>query len=103
MAFSFRDSTHSIPKLEGGANYESWKLLISASLQSAGSWKFIDGTATLPVREIDEKDYQFNARLEAYNAQGAFARMIILSSCKPHVQTSLAHLLTAKACWEKLK
>lgn len=103
MAHTFCDSLHSIPKLEGGANYDAWKLLVSASLQSSGSWKFVDNTAVVPTKEADEKEYQFVARLESFNAQAALARMIILSSCKPHIQTSLTHVLTAKACWEKLQ
>lgn len=103
MAHSFRDTSHSIPKLEGGANYDSWKVLVSTCLQSSGTWKFIDDSATPPVKETDEKDYHFLARLESFNSQAALAQMIILSSCKPHIQTSLANLLTAKACWEKLE
>lgn len=100
---SLRDLSHTIPKLDGNSNYDAWQVLTSASLASTGGWKFVDGTAVPPVREADEKEYLFQARLEAFHDKAAHARMIILSTCKPHIQSSLAKVPTAKACWDKLK
>lgn len=80
MSMGYRESTRVVPKLEGSLNYDAWQMLVSGTLQSSSAWKFIDGTAVPPVREPDEKMYQFQARLEAYQAQAAHARMIILST-----------------------
>lgn len=86
---TYRDTTHLIPKLEGNINYESWHLLVSAGLAAAGVWKFIDATAVTPVQDKDERDYQFQHRLEVFTTQAAHARLLIISSCKPHIQNTL--------------
>ncbi|CAM6103828.1 unnamed protein product [Calypogeia fissa] len=93
----------SISKLDGGENYESWQSMIFGSLASSGGWKFVDNTAVPPKQEADEKQYLFQARLEVYHAQAAHARMVIITSCKPHIQSTLAKVPTAHECWEKLK
>ncbi|CAM6095311.1 unnamed protein product [Calypogeia fissa] len=102
MSLNYRDAI-TVSKLDGGENYESWQSMISGSLASSGGWKFVDNTTVLPKQEVDEKHYLCQARLEAYHAQAAHARMVIITSCKPHIQSTLAKVPTAHECWEKLK
>ncbi|CAM6117520.1 unnamed protein product [Calypogeia fissa] len=95
MSLNYKENSLVIPKLDGSEDFDAWQDLISGSLASAGGWKFVENTAEPPTREADEKQYQFQARLEAYHAQAAHARMIIITSCKPHIQTTLAKIPTA--------
>lgn len=96
-------NTHTIPKLEGSSNYKTWRMLCTSSLISSGIWKYVEGTPAPPVRIQDEKDHVFQDRLELFGARAEQARMIIISSCKTHIQHSLDTVKTAKECWEKLK
>ncbi|CAM6081590.1 unnamed protein product [Calypogeia fissa] len=103
MSLNYKENSLVVPKLEGSEDYDAWQDLISGTLASAGGWKFVDSTAVPPVQESDEKQYLFQARSEAYYAQAAHARMIIITACKPHIQTTLAKIPTADGCWEKLR
>ncbi|CAM6122817.1 unnamed protein product [Calypogeia fissa] len=103
MSLNYKENSLVIPKLEGSEDFDAWQDLIYGSLASAGGWKFVENTAEPLTREADEKQYQFQARLEAYHAQAAHARMIIITSCKPHIQSTLAKIPTAHQCWEKLR
>lgn len=102
MTTPSRDTFHSIPKLEGVSNYEPWHVLVKASLVANGVWKFVTGVAS-SLKDVDEKDYHFYSRDDAYRPQEAHARLIILTSCRPHIQATIARVDTAKDCWDKLK
>lgn len=95
-------NSHLIPKLEGSLNFPTWKILCISTLKASGVWKFIEGTAVVPIKDSTEKDYQYEERLELFHSRAAQARNIILSTCKPHIQQTLADIMSAKDCWIKL-
>lgn len=83
-------------------NFLQWKVLCTSSLQSFGAWKFVDGSAVAPLQDPAEKQYLFNEQVETYHSRAAQARNIILLSCNSHIQQTLANVLTAQACWNKI-
>ncbi|CAM6088814.1 unnamed protein product [Calypogeia fissa] len=103
MANSQREHTIPVPKLEGTENYDIWSDMLYGSLNSAGEWEYVDNSAELPVREPDEKMYHFKQRLKTYHAQAHHAHMMIITSCTPHIQSSLTKFDTAAECWEELE
>lgn len=66
------------PKLEGSKNYETWKLLVTSSLEANSMWKFISGIAVLLVTYDEEKEHIFLDHLELYHTKMAQARNIIM-------------------------
>lgn len=90
------------PKLEGSSNFPQWKVMCVSWLQSCGAWKFFISVVIPPLQDPAKKDYLFQERLEAYHSRVAQARNIILSSCKPHIQQTLANVLLAQNCWDKI-
>lgn len=91
-----------IPKLEGSSNSETWKLLVTSSLEAWGVWKFVDGFFIPPVIHSEEWDYAFLDRIELYHTKAAQARNIILSTSKQYIQHTLKSICTVQAYWDKL-
>lgn len=56
------------------------------------------GVASSSNKEVDEKDYHFQNRDDSYQSQEAHARLIILTSCWPHIQATIARVDIAKEC-----
>ncbi|CAM6087442.1 unnamed protein product [Calypogeia fissa] len=102
MSSSLSYNSHLIPKLEGGHIFKTWKHLCKSTIESAGVWHHVDGSAIVPTKEIDEKDYLFHERVRLFRAQAATARTIIVGSCSPQIQETLEQLPTAKECWDRL-
>lgn len=91
-----------IPKLDGCSNYDTWKILVTSSLESSGVWKHVDGSAVPPIQHPDECDYAYQDRLELFHTKAAQACNIVLSTSKQFIQHSLKSVITAKLGWDKL-
>lgn len=89
-------SLSEIPKLEGASNYEPWHVFVKASLAANGVWKFVMGATSSPKKEVEEKDYHFQNRDDSYRFQEAHTQLIILISCHPHIEATIARVEIAK-------
>ncbi|CAM6128438.1 unnamed protein product [Calypogeia fissa] len=103
MANSQREYTIPVPKLKGTENYDIWSDMLYDSLNSAGEWENVDNRNSVNKQEPDEKMYHFKQRLRTYHAQAHHARMMIITSCTPHIQSSFTKFDTVAECWEELK
>lgn len=64
---------HLVPKLLGSENYKAWKRQITSTLQSSGTWKFIDGIVKLLVLRPLDSDFAFEDRIELCELRAAQA------------------------------
>ncbi len=62
LAFVFKMSSFQMESLKvmekfDGGNFHLWKFKMRMMLSKHGLWKFVDGSATLPIEELAKADY----------------------------------------------